>query len=95
MPAKKKEKGVNVNEFEDAIWATEGVRVIVRARSNTEVEDYSYKRGAQDSWRVSQLVENRIQPKVGNREVIVLQGDGEQPHGRVILRTLRASYHSG
>ena len=86
---------MKVTEFEDAVWATEGVRVVIRSRSDAEVQDYDYQRGAQDTWRVSQLLENRIQPKIGKREVVVLQGDGEQPHGRVILRTLRGSYQGG
>lgn len=86
---------MNVTEFEDAVWAIEGVRIVVRSRIGSEVDDYDYQRGAQDTWRVSQLLENRIQPRIGTREVVVLQGDGEQPHGRVILRTLRSSYQSG
>lgn len=90
-----KEKEMNVREFEDAVWAIEGVRIVIRSRSNTEIDDYDYQRGAQDTWRISQLLENRIAPKIGSREVVALQGDGEQPHGRVILRTLRASYQSG
>jgi hypothetical protein len=86
---------MNVIEFEDAVWAKEGVRIVIRSRSSAEVENYDYQRGAQDTLRVSQLLESRIQPKIGNRELVVLQGDGEQPHGRVILRTLRASYQGG
>jgi hypothetical protein len=85
---------MNVAEFEDAVWAVEGVRIVIRAAPNTAVGDYDYQRGAQDTWRIGQLLENRIVPKLNGYEVTVLQGDGEQPHGRVILRTLRASYHS-
>jgi len=83
---------MNVREFEDAVWAVERVRIVIRSRANSVVDDYDYERASQDTWRGNQLLGNRIIPKVGNRDVVVLQGDGEQPHGRVILRTLRASY---
>lgn len=83
---------MTVQEFEDAVWRVEGIRVVVRAHRSAQVGDYKYTRGAQETWRVPQLIENRIQPKVGKREIVVMQGDGEQPHGRVILRTVRASY---
>ena len=82
-------------EFEEKVWEVEGIRIVVRAPSEEEVSDYDYKKSAQDSWRVTQFLKNRIQPKLGEREVIILQGDGEQPHGRVILRTIKKSYNGG
>jgi uncharacterized phage protein gp47/JayE len=83
---------MNIAEFENAVWAIEGVRIVIRSNSGDEIEDYDYKRAAQDTWRVTQLLDNRIYPKTGNREILIVQGDGEQPHGSVILRTLRGSY---
>lgn len=85
---------MNINEFEDAVWAKENIRIVIRSRSNAQVQDYRYSNAAQDTWRIGQLLEKRITPKIGNREVVVLQGNGEEPHGKVILRTLRASYKS-
>ena len=84
---------MNVKEFEDAVWATEGIRIAIRATANREVENYDYKQAAPHSWRTSELLQGRIRPLVGDLEVVVIQGNGEQPRGNVILRTLRASYH--
>lgn len=83
---------MKISEFEDAVWATEGIRIVVRSPEAKTVNDYEYKKAAQETWRVGQWLDNRVRPKLGNREVVVVQGDGEQPHGRVILRTLRGSY---
>lgn len=83
---------MKIFEFEEKVWEIEGIRVIVRASSDETVSDYNFKNGAQENWRITQLIEKRIQPKIGEREVIIIQGDGEQPHGRVILRTVRRTY---
>ncbi len=85
---------MNVRELEDAVWATEEIRIVIRANVNTQVGDYNYNKAAKQAWRIRQLIENRIQPLVDDEEVVVIQGDGELPHGGVILRTLRASYHN-
>jgi hypothetical protein len=44
---------MNIGEFKDAVWVKEGVRIVIRSRSNTQVAEYDYKRGAQDTWRIS------------------------------------------
>lgn len=82
-------------EFEEKVWEIEGIRIVVRASSEIEVSDYDYQNAAQDNWRITQLLEGRIQPNLEDMEVLVLQGDGEQPHGSVILRTIRKSYYGG
>ena len=83
---------MKIFEFEEKVWEIEGIRVIVRASSDETVSDYNFKNGSQENWRITQLIEKRIQPKIGGREVIIIQGDGEQPHGRVLLRTVRRTY---
>ncbi len=85
---------MNVKEFEDAVWATEGIRIVIRAGANGAFENYKYERAAPDSWSISRLLEKRIQQHASDLEVIVIQGNGEQPRGNVVLRTLRASYRS-
>jgi len=83
---------MNVRDFEDKVWEKEGIRVVVRAPSADNVQDYKYNNSGQGGWRITQLLEKRIQPKVGEYEVMVIEGNGEEPHGRTILRTLRDSY---
>ena len=84
---------MNVKEFEDAVWAKERIRIVIRAAANRVVKKYDYKNAAQENRSVTELLQGRIQKRVGDLEVVVIQGNGEQPRGNVILRTLRDSYH--
>ncbi|MBA2490318.1 MAG: hypothetical protein ACR2KU_05500 [Gammaproteobacteria bacterium] len=83
---------MTVSEFEDAVWALEGVRIVIRAPAETIVGDYDFRNAANERWGTTQWLRNRVEPRVDGNPISVLQGDGEEPHGRVILRTLRASY---
>lgn len=85
---------MKVSEFEEKVWELDAIRILIRASSDTEVEGYARQKAAQENWRITQFIKSRIQPKIGDLEVIVLQGDGEQPHGSVKLRSIRNSYHS-
>ena len=84
---------MRVSEFEQKVWETESVRIVIRANPEFLVEEYEWDNAADKTWRVNEWLEKRIHPKIHGREVVVLQGDGEQPHGGVILRTLRNSYN--
>ncbi|MDR0458257.1 MAG: hypothetical protein LBH10_04410 [Burkholderiaceae bacterium] len=83
---------MKVREFEEKVWAIEGVRIVLRVDQNTEVGDYPYERAADETWRITELMEKRILKNSGEISWVVIQGDGEQPHGAVILRTIRRSY---
>ena len=37
---------MNVRELEDAVWATEEIRIVIRANVNTQVGDYNYNKAA-------------------------------------------------
>ncbi|WOB25909.1 hypothetical protein NYR95_19885 [Xanthomonas dyei] len=89
---KVKSPKIKAADFEDKVWAIEGVRIVLRVDQNTLVEDYSYKKAADESWRIKELIDKRIEKCVGATPIVVVQGDGEEPHGRVILRTLRTGY---
>lgn len=83
---------MKASEFEERVWAIEGIRIVLRTDPNTEVTEYSYKKAADESWRVTELIEKRIAKHIDNIPHLVLQGDGEEPHGKVILRTIRKGY---
>ncbi len=83
---------MTVEKFEEKVWGLEGIRVIVRASTSDTVKDYNYRRRAQGTWRITQLLKKRINSKVGKKKVVVIEGNGEEPHGRTLLRTLRKSY---
>jgi hypothetical protein len=79
-------------DFEDKVWAIEGIRIVLRTDPNTEVDDYDYKNSADESWRITELGTKRIEKSIGKIPYTVIQGDGEEPHGKVILRTIRNAY---
>jgi hypothetical protein len=83
-----------VIDFEEKVWEAEGIRIVVRAPVNTVVGDYDCQNAAQETWRVTQWLDSRVYPKLNGHEVTAIQGDGEEPHGRVFLRTLRQSYYA-
>ncbi|NQD96564.1 hypothetical protein HP532_28305 [Pseudomonas sp. CrR25] len=83
---------MKASEFEEKVWAVEGIRIVLRTDPNTEVADYDYKKAADESWRVTELVDKRIAKHINGISHVMLQGDGEEPHGRVILRTIRKGY---
>ena len=83
---------MTVQELEDKGWALDGIRIVVRASVNTKVQDYRHKNAAQASWRITQFIEKRVQPLLKKQEVVVLMGDGEEPHGRTLLSSIKDSY---
>ena len=85
---------MKVWEFENAVWNRDGIRIVIRASANDEVEDYPYKKAAQWNRNITWLLENHIRPFVGGYEVVVIGGNGEQPFGGNNVQTIRDSYRS-
>lgn len=85
---------MNVEEFEDAIWETDGIRVSVRAPRDTEIaEPYEYERALDGGRTIKDLRNLRIESCLGKElDYDILDGDFETPNGRMKLKTLRESY---
>ena len=83
---------MKISEIENKAWTMDGIRIVIRANESKEVDEYTHKNAAQGSWSVTKYLDSRIKPLIGTREVIVLLGDGEQPHGRTLLSSVRESY---
>ena len=83
---------ISISELESQIFDKEEVRVIIRANKDQTVERYPYSRKASVTTSVTDLIENRIKPLVGNAEVVVVNGEGLHPHGRTKVETVRNSY---
>lgn len=84
---------MTVEELEKKVWDQDGIRIVVRDRSNAKVKEYNQKKAAQDNWRITQFLHNRIAPLVKDREVAVIDGDGKVPNGNMKLYTIRQSYN--
>ena len=84
---------MTVQELEDKVWAQDGIRMVIRAASTAKVGDYSQKNAAQGNWRITQFIEKRISPLIGSKQLVILEGNGEEPHGRTLLSSIRESYN--
>ena len=83
---------MKIFEIESKAWSIDGVRIVIRGPENKELGDYTQKNAAQANWSVTKYIDTRIKPLVGKKEVAVILGDGEQPHGRTLLSSVRDSY---
>lgn len=83
---------VSVELFEEKVWEVAGVRVIVRAPEGAMVGPYTMQNAANQGWTVTKFLNDHIQPCVGDYEVTVIQGNGEEPRGNTLLRSIRSTY---
>jgi len=83
---------ISVAEFEAKVLEKEEIVIRVRASSNAKVDDYNYSRKAAGNQSVTEWLEGRVKPCLGDYEVTIIDGDYTQPHGRTKLDTLRGSY---
>ncbi|NQU65917.1 MAG: hypothetical protein HQ517_16775 [SAR324 cluster bacterium] len=83
---------MKVSEFEENVWRVEGIRIVLRANPDSLVEDYDYKNAADERWRVTELIEKRITTRINGIFTMVLQGNGEEPHGGILLKNIRKGY---
>jgi len=83
---------MNVITFEEKVWEVDQIRVVIRASWNTEIGDFDWKNKAADNSSVTNWLNNRIFPKIANLSAIVIEGTGQQPHGRKSLEKVRNSY---
>jgi len=85
---------ISIQDFEDQVWEVEGIRLIIRGGTGDKVEEYNYQNAAQNNWSVTKWLQSRVLPCTNGLEVIVVQGNGEEPHGRTLLRNVKSSYHT-
>lgn len=84
-----------VSELEKQIFEREEIKVVIRAKSSTEVKPYNYERKASNNASVTDFIETRIKPIVGpDIEVEIVNGQSQKPHGRTKMETLRKSYEN-
>ena len=83
---------MTVQELEDKVWVQDGIRIVVRDKANAKVKDYIQKKAAQATWRITQFLKKRISPLLEEQEIVVLMGNGEYPHGKTLLSSIRKSY---
>lgn len=83
---------MRVSEFEQEVFDKEDIVIRIRAPHAAEVDDYDYERQASSTTSVTDWLETRILPKLKGSEVSIVDGNGQTPHGRTKLETLRSTY---
>ncbi|MCG5517430.1 MULTISPECIES: hypothetical protein [unclassified Ectothiorhodospira] len=83
---------MKIREIENKAWSMDGIRIVIRGNENEDLGEYTQKNAAQANWSVTKYLDTRIKPLIGGHAAIVLMGDGEQPHGRTLLSSVRDSY---
>ena len=51
---------MTVDELEKKVWEQDGVRIVVRDRATATVNEYLQTNAAQENWRITQFLTNRI-----------------------------------
>lgn len=83
---------VTVSQFEQKVNGMEDLKVVIRAGKNTLVPDYPFERKASGNCNITNFINQRIRPLVGDLEVEILDGNAIQPHGRTLLSTCRDTF---
>lgn len=78
--------------FVQKVKELEGVTIALWTSATTKVEDYHYERCTHQVLSIKQWIETRIQPKIGNIEVRVIDGRGNAAHRARSMHSLRMSY---
>ena len=83
---------MTLSQFEELVWAKEGIRICVRAPRHLAVERYDRPYRARAKKTIHWFIENRIRPLVGDHDVFIVDGAGEVVPGQTLIETVRASY---
>ncbi len=84
---------ITVSEFEQKVMDKEEIVIVLRAPLGAKVEDYDYERKATGDSSLTEWLDRRIRPLIGNIQVAVVAGDySKQVHGRTKLSNLRDGY---
>lgn len=84
---------ITASELERKIYELEEVRVVIRADKNEKFQDYNYTRKTASNTSISEWLANRIRPLLNaDVQVDVIDGTGNNPHGRTNIENVRNSY---
>lgn len=84
---------ITASELERKIYELEEVRVVIRADKGNTFEDYDYTRKAATNTSISEWLNIRVKPLLDSGvQVDVIDGTGNNPHGRTNIENVRNSY---
>ena len=84
---------MNIRQFEEVLWNRDGVRVVIRAPTWANIPQPPAQTNAADKgMSITEYVRARVKAHIGDYEVIVIDGNGQEVHGRTRVARVRASY---
>ena len=84
---------ITAKEFEDKVLEVEDVVIRLRCPRNQLVDDFDFSRKAADNTSLSDWLEKRIKPRIGEMDCDVVDGQAfQRPHGRTSMSKLRDTY---
>ena len=87
------DKKVSATDLERQIYEKEEIRVVVRAKQDTQFSPYSYDRKAATNTSATVWYNTRLKPIIGEDiDAVIIDGHGNIPHGRTKMDTIRNSY---
>lgn len=85
---------VTASELEDQIFDKEGIRVVIRCGKDEKFDSYDYKNKASATMSKNNWYMSRVKPILGEYEGEVVDGNGENVHGRTQVKNIRDSYNN-
>ncbi len=83
---------VTATDLERQIFELEEIRVVIRSKKNTEFDAYEYSRKAAINTSITEWYNTRLKPLLGDYEADIIDGNGNNPHGRTNIENVRNSY---
>lgn len=84
---------ISATDLERQIFEKEEIRVVIRVRKNEEFEEYAYDRKAASNTSMTDWYNNRLKPILGDKyDADIIDGYGNNPHGRTKFEKVRNSY---
>ncbi len=83
---------VSATEIERQIFNLEEVKVVIRCPRNIEFAPYDYERKAAVNTSITEWYNKRLKPIIGCYDADIIDGNGNNPHGRTNIENIRNSY---
>lgn len=84
---------ISATDLERQIFEKEEIKVVIRAKKNTEFEEYNFDRKASINTSITDWYNTRLKPILGeNYDADIIDGFGNNPHGRTKIENVRNSY---
>ena len=83
---------MRIQEFEQKVWDTDRIRLVVKGPKQATVQDFDYVHAAKEGMTLAVYMKTRILPRIGDFESSIIDGTGKIPRNNTVIATVRESY---